>query len=103
MGLDQFPHDDVERPEEDDGAEAYWLEQNDERASAEAFHRDAAKARIDAHRAFDAIWKSGAMKRVQAYKWMQRVMGLTWQQAHIALLGADECARLIRLVKARGA
>lgn len=82
---------------------AIWWGQllSDERAAAEAWHVDAAPARVEAHRVFDRLWRSGQMKRVVAYRWMQKAMGLEKRRAHIALLSADECARLIALVKAR--
>lgn len=114
MAQDQFPQDewsrdeqlDVERQEALAKEEAeVELQQQllDERSSAEAFHRDAAPARIEAHRVFDAIWKSGQMKRKEAYRWMHDAMGLPWERTHIASLSAEECQRLVSLVKARAA
>lgn len=42
------------------------------------------RARQDAHRAFDRLWKdNGPMTRSQAYKWLAKEMGLNKDQCHI--------------------
>ncbi len=51
--------------------------------------------RIKAHDAFDLLWMSGAMKRKNAYRWMQQTLGMTPDEAHIGKFGIDECKRLI--------
>lgn len=53
--------------------------------------------RIQAHKAFDQIWKSGLMTKPQAYVWMQAKMGLSKEQAHIAKFGEYLCDQLIIL------
>lgn len=45
---------------------------------------DLRNKRIQAHKAFDWMWKSGLMTKWQAYKWMQGKLALTDEQAHIA-------------------
>lgn len=50
--------------------------------------------RIQAHAAFDPIWKDGMMRRGQAYRWLSNKMG---KQIHIGELTADECKEVIRL------
>ena len=40
--------------------------------------------RIQAHRAFDRLWRSGLMSKREAYQWMQTEFGLHKDQAHIA-------------------
>ena len=52
--------------------------------------------RIQAHRAFDRLWRSGLMSKREAYQWMQTEVGLHKDQAHIAQFGAYMCDRLIR-------
>ena len=52
--------------------------------------------RIQAHRAFDRLWRSGLMSKREAYQWMQTEFGLHKDQAHIAQFGAYMCDRLIR-------
>ena len=56
---------------------------------------DLRNKRIQAHKAFDWLWKSGYMKKWQAYKWMQGKFGLNEAQAHIANFGEYMCDRLI--------
>ena len=56
---------------------------------------DLRNKRIQAHRAFDWIWKSGLMTKWQAYKWMQSKLGLSDKQAHIAKFSEYMCDRLI--------
>lgn len=56
---------------------------------------DLRNKRIQAHRAFDRLWKSGRMKKWQAYKWMQGKLDLSAEQAHIAMFSDYMCDRLI--------
>jgi ssDNA-binding Zn-finger/Zn-ribbon topoisomerase 1 len=57
------------------------------------------KARIEAHRIFDQIWKSGLVKnRGAAYKWMQKAMGISRSEAHIGEFSIKQCEKLMRLV-----
>jgi hypothetical protein len=56
--------------------------------------------RNETHREFDAIWKSGLMNRKEAYAWMQRVMDLYPEDAHIGEFSLEQCDRLITICKA---
>ncbi len=56
---------------------------------------DLRNKRIQAHRAFDRLWKSGRMKKWQAYKWMQGKLDLSPEEAHIGKFGDYMCDRLI--------
>ena len=56
---------------------------------------DLRNKRIQAHKAFDWMWKSGLMSKKQAYKWMQGKLGLSDAQAHIAKFSDYMCDRLI--------
>ena len=53
--------------------------------------------RIEAHKAFDWLRKSGLMPKRQAYKWMQAKLGLNEDQAHIAKFSAFMCDQLIAI------
>jgi ssDNA-binding Zn-finger/Zn-ribbon topoisomerase 1 len=57
------------------------------------------KARIEAHDTFDLLWKEGHMSRDHAYLWMQEIMGLTSDDAHIAKFNPVQCTSLISAVK----
>lgn len=51
-----------------------------------------------AHATFDTLWKGGYMSRGGAYVWMQKALGMTPDEAHIANFDTKTCARLIRAV-----
>jgi ssDNA-binding Zn-finger/Zn-ribbon topoisomerase 1 len=53
--------------------------------------------RIKAHDAFDQLWKGPrrCMKRPEAYLWMQRMMCMSEDEAHIGRLNIEQCERLI--------
>lgn len=53
--------------------------------------------RIEAHKAFDWMWKSGLMTKAQAYKWMQAKLGISSSQAHIAKFSYYMCDQLIAI------
>jgi hypothetical protein len=53
--------------------------------------------RIEAHKAFNQLWKSGMMEKWQAYKWMEAKFGLNSRQAHIAKFSGYMCDELIAI------
>ncbi len=53
------------------------------------------RARQDAHRALDALWKGGPMTRRQAYAWLQAALGLDRTQTHIGRFNVEECQRVV--------
>lgn len=57
------------------------------------------RARMEAHAAFDKLWKDGRMKRRAAYLWMQRAMNLPEELAHIGMFDADQCQLLVMHVE----
>jgi ssDNA-binding Zn-finger/Zn-ribbon topoisomerase 1 len=54
--------------------------------------------RIAAHYVFDSLWKSKMVTRNRAYSWMQQVMTLSSEEAHIGNFTKEQCKRLIMLV-----
>jgi len=54
-----------------------------------------------AHDTFDQLWQGpgAVMSRGSAYRWLQQVMGMSEEDAHIAKFGADECRRVLELVE----
>lgn len=48
---------------------------------------------------FDPLWKSGKMTRSEAYKFMQTLMELPEEKAHIAMFDIDQCKTLIEKLK----
>lgn len=55
------------------------------------------RKRIQAHAAFDRLWKDGLMSKRQAYLWLQAKLDLPEQEAHIGRFSAFRCEQVIRL------
>lgn len=53
--------------------------------------------RMEAHDAFNRLWKSGMMSRTAAYHWLQAQMGLPAEEAHIAKFSEWRCEQVVRL------
>ncbi len=58
-------------------------------------------ARIEAHKAFDELWKSGTYSRSAAYSWMRKAMGLDRVAAHISRFDVEQCQQLQQLLLKR--
>lgn len=54
------------------------------------------KKRIEAHNAFDRIWKSRLLSRTAAYQWLSTQMG---REIHMGELGAEDCDAVVLLVR----
>lgn len=63
--------------------------------------KETRKARMKAHKKFDALWRFGKMSRVRAYEWMQKAMALDKEKAHIGLFSIEQCEQLIELLEER--
>lgn len=50
-----------------------------------------------AHAAFDPLWKSGRMRRNQAYSWLASQMNLPENLTHIGMFDVAECKRVISI------
>jgi len=67
--------------------------------------------RMDTHAVFDLLWHRWATfrdipvkkARGKAYVWMREAMGLSSEEAHIAMFTEDQCRTLIELAKAKNA
>jgi hypothetical protein len=57
--------------------------------------KETRRARMQAHAAFDPLWKREGMSRRGAYGLMQAVMGMTAEEAHISRMTVEQCRRLI--------
>ena len=53
--------------------------------------------RMEAHRVFDALWKSGRMTRTGAYRWLAGELHLRPERAHIGGFEMDQCQKVIEL------
>lgn len=58
------------------------------------------KARNDAHKIFDPIWKSKVIKkRWHAYGWLADKMNLTRDNTHIGMFNLNQCIQVINICK----
>jgi ssDNA-binding Zn-finger/Zn-ribbon topoisomerase 1 len=57
------------------------------------------QARINAHIAFDHMWKTKKMRRYDAYAWLSQSMRLPMEEAHIGRFTVEQCEQLIALVR----
>ena len=53
-----------------------------------------------AHRVFDPIWRSGLMKRKEAYQALAREMGIEAKHCHIGMFDVDQCKAVYVIYKA---
>ncbi len=53
------------------------------------------RAKMAAHAAFDPLWKSGAMRRKQAYTWLAGKLGIAVENCHIGMFDEADCQRVI--------
>lgn len=52
--------------------------------------------RMEAHKLFDQLWKSGAHTKDEAYAELQARMKMTPEEAHIGRFTKEQCIELIR-------
>ncbi len=57
--------------------------------------RQTARARMEAHKTFDQLWRSGKVSRPQAYTILRRIMGMTIEETHIGRFTWEQCQFLI--------
>ena len=53
-----------------------------------------------AHGAFDPLWKSGHMRRKDAYKWLARQLGIKPKDCHIGTMDIPTCQRVVEICRA---
>lgn len=49
------------------------------------------EAKMAAHAVFDPIWRSGLMKRTEAYQWLAGQLGIDPKDCHIGMFDVDTC------------
>lgn len=55
------------------------------------------KARSEAHRAFDPIWRSGELDRGTAYLWLANALQLPTHLCHIGEFNMENCQKTVQL------
>lgn len=56
---------------------------------------DLRKAKSKAHSAFDPFWKSGKMRRKDAYAMLAGLLGIQAKDCHIGMFDIEQCARVV--------
>ena len=56
------------------------------------------RAKNAAHAAFDPLWRSGRLKRHQAYGWLAKQMGLNKSRCHIGEFDLVQCKQVLEVV-----
>jgi len=64
-----------------------------------AFRRRLNKWKIRAHNSFDLLWQSRFMSRDAAYQYLQKLMGMDEDEAHIKNFNIDQCKELLKKLK----
>ena len=55
------------------------------------------KIRMQAHDAFDPVWKSGTTSRSAAYGWLAEALGIKINDCHIGQFNTEACQQVIGL------
>ena len=61
--------------------------------------RDTHSARIQAHAAFDDLWKGGHLSRGECYRRLQVEMGMTSKECHMSIMTAQDALRVVEIVQ----
>ncbi len=60
---------------------------------------DLRRLRMKAHNLFDPLWKTGKMKRVDAYRLIRKLMELPKAECHIAMFNEVRCKVFINKIR----
>jgi len=55
--------------------------------------------RKKAHAVVDPLWRGRRKSRTQVYSWIQHVMKMTKEEAHIGMMDVEDCKRLIQFAE----
>ena len=59
------------------------------------------RAKMQAHAAFDPIWRAGEMKRASAYKWLSQALHIRAENCHIGMMDVAQCLAVVAVCNAR--
>jgi hypothetical protein len=59
------------------------------------------RLRRKVHDLFDRRWKSGSMKRQEAYRWLAEKMGMPYERCHVGSFGKEDCERALKILQTR--
>ena len=58
-------------------------------------NKELRKAKSEAHRAFDPLWKFGDIKRKEAYKWLAETLNVESSDCHIGMFDIEMCEDVV--------
>lgn len=59
------------------------------------------KEKMRAHASFDLIWKSGKLRRREAYAWLAEQLNIHPDHCHIGMFNEEMCKRVVSLSKGK--
>jgi len=57
------------------------------------------KAKSEAHRAFDPLWRNKTISRTKAYKWLAKKLDMPVKDCHIGMFNVDQCRGVLEIMK----
>lgn len=60
-------------------------------------NKELRRAKMEAHRALDPLWKSGGMRRKDAYQLVAEQMSIPAREMHIGMLDVNQCRRVVEV------
>lgn len=55
--------------------------------------------KVEAHKQFDPIWKSGLLSRKEAYEWLADMLNISVDECHIGMFSPEMCNKVIRICR----
>ena len=59
-------------------------------------------AKLNAHAAFDPLWRTGKRTRRAAYVWLSKKLGMRPEECHIGMFDVEMCKRVIATCNLEG-
>lgn len=59
------------------------------------------KAKMEAHAAFDPLWRGRKMSRGMAYAWLAQSLNMRPDDCHIGMMDVADCKRVVAAVNAK--
>lgn len=57
------------------------------------------RAKCEAHKAFDLLWREGSMRRGAAYTGLANALGIPQKECHIGMFDVAQCEQVIKICK----
>lgn len=57
------------------------------------------RAKMDAHHAFDRLWRTGVKSRGDAYAWLAERLGMDRKDCHIGMFDVEQCNRVVAVCR----